>query len=75
MENIKIEHLRKVFTISNAAFDFQDTIMATIGLRPNTTAMRMAHKRALMELEKPEPNMVFIEGLLLQMEELTKKYK
>lgn len=70
------EVLRKFFTISNGAFEFQRLIVTTFGhTKPfqEVSAMQMLHKLALQELEKPEPNDAFLDGLLFQMEKLAEQ--
>lgn len=73
MEKKHIDTLRKFFTILNAAFEFQRTIMTALGHVPHTTAIEMLHKMALQELDKPEPNAAFLDGVLFQMEKLVEQ--
>jgi hypothetical protein len=64
-----IESLRRFFRVSNIAFDFQRSILTAIGQYPPLpTYMETLHRQALIEIEKDNPNMEFIDSLLAQME-------
>lgn len=67
-----IEHLRMIFRISCAAFDFKNQILAALGKVPPPYHMETLHRLMLMELEKQEPDMSVVHSLLKEMEEQTK---
>jgi len=69
MEN-KIEVLRTFFRISNAAFDFQNSIQLAIGGHITPNKMQQLHKLALVEVEKENPDLSLIDSFLLEMERL-----
>jgi len=65
----KIEALKKFFIISNAAFDFMDTITAAVGSIPDKGSdMRKLHREALNELNIEKPDLEKIDSLISQME-------
>jgi len=74
-EKIKIEHLRKVFTITNAAFACMKTVCGAFSNQKiETTNMELLHNIALHELEKDKPNLKHIDYLLALMETESEKY-
>lgn len=73
MKNKQIETLKIYFEISNAAFEFQRSITSALGYVPHPTEMEILHNMALAELYKPEPNLGFIDYLLVKMEALAKQ--
>jgi DeoR/GlpR family transcriptional regulator of sugar metabolism len=68
--DINIKKLKTFFTISNAAFEFTDTVQLTIGGHIHPNKMRLLHKMALEELEKFNPDLSIIDELLAEMESL-----
>jgi hypothetical protein len=65
----KIKTLRTFFRVSNAAFEFQNSILAFSGhIVP--TKMQQLHKMALEEIEKECPDLSKIDNLLAEMENL-----
>lgn len=75
MDNQQIQTLKRFFKISNAAFEFKNTMLAALGHVPHPTAMEQLHRMALQELERDEPNTAFLDGLLFQMEQLAEQNK
>lgn len=71
----QIQTLKRFFKISNAAFEFKNTLLAALGHHPHPTAMEHLHRMALLELEKEEPNAAFLDGLLFQMEQIAEHNK
>jgi hypothetical protein len=67
MEN-KIKILRTFFRISNAAFEFQNSIQLAIGGHITPNKMQQLHKIALVEIEKENPDLSLIDNLLAEME-------
>lgn len=63
-----ISHLRTFFKISTAAFDFQKTVIESVGGNHTISQMELLHNQALDELRKEEPNLVYIDSLLAEME-------
>ena len=71
MENQKIINtLRKFFTVSVAAFEFQMQISSAFGHVPNISPMHQLHRIAKAELEKENPSLDCINVLLIKMENL-----
>ena len=72
MDNI-IKTLRTIFRISNAAFEFQNSIqLAILGhIVPNK--MQQLHKLALVEIEKENPDLSLIDKLLAEMKSTAEK--
>ena len=71
----KIDLLRRFFTISCAAFEFQQTIVAAFGRRQGKTYMHNLHTQALKELSKENPNLAQIDIYLAEMERVTSDNK
>ncbi len=69
------EILKKYFTVSTMAFEFNRKMLLVIDQYPEPSTMEVLHIMALRELEKDEPNMAFIDGLLIQMENLADQNK
>jgi hypothetical protein len=75
MENKAHKTLKQFFTVTTAAFTMMNSVSAAFGRMPHPTAMETLHRMALQELEKPEPNAEFLDGLLFKMEQLAEEYK
>lgn len=70
----KLQQLRAFFKISNAAFEFSHTVRNAFGMKPlPASSMHQLHRIALIELEKEEPNLQYVDMLLAQMEQLAEK--
>ena len=67
MDN-KIKTLRTFFRVSNAAFEFQNSIQLAIGGHVTPNKMQQLHKIALVEIEKENPDLSLIDNLLAEME-------
>ena len=65
----KIDALRKLFTISVAAFELQHTISTAFGFKGHKSYMHMLHLNAKEEIEKQEPDLSKIDTLLAMMED------
>ena len=65
--------LKQFFTISNAAFTMMNNISEAMGYLPHQTTMQTLHQLALQELKKEDPNMAYIDDLLVQMDGLASK--
>lgn len=71
----KIKTLRTFFRVSNAAFEFQNSIqLATLGYIP-LNKMQQLHKLALVEIEKENPDLSLIDKLLAEMESTAEQMK
>lgn len=68
----QIQTLRTFFRISTAAFEFVGKIamIANCGRLMPENPMHVLHRIALMEIEKENPNMDYMNMLLAQMEDL-----
>lgn len=66
----KIPQLRTFFRISNAAFEFQNSIQLAISGHIEPNEMQQLHKVALFEIEKENPDLSLIDNLLAEMENL-----
>lgn len=64
-----IETLRKFFRISNAAFDFAELIAKELCSKYTPSVIEKLHRKALIEIEKQDPDMTIIDALLAEMEE------
>ena len=67
MDN-KIKTLQTFFRISNAVFEFQNSIQLVIGGHITPNKMQQLHKIALVEIEKENPDLSLIDNLLAEME-------
>jgi len=74
-----IKKLRTFFIISNAAFEFYDSIHDSIQLSFSRhiapSKMHQLHKMALVEIEKENPDLSLIDKLLSEMESTAKNGK
>ena len=67
----RIEQLRIFFRISNAAFDFKNTMQSIFNMERSPSRMEQLHKMALQEIEKENPDLSgTIDALLAEMESL-----
>lgn len=68
----QIKTLKTFFRISNAVFEFvgKVTMIANGGKLMPENHMYILHRDALVEIEKENPNMQYIDMLLAQMEEI-----
>jgi len=66
----KIKTLRMFFRVSNAAFEFQNSIQLAISGHITPSKMHQLHKLALVEIEKENPDLSIIVNLLEEMEKL-----
>jgi len=73
MDN-KIKALRTFFRISNAAFEFQNSIQLAFGGRIVPSKMQELHKLAFAEIEKEDPDLSLIDNLLAEMESTAKDF-
>jgi len=64
----KIEILRTFFRISNAAFEFANTVQLVVNGNEIRSKMYNLHKIALSEIEKENPDILLIDILLAEME-------
>lgn len=64
----KIKALRTFFRVSNAAFEFQNSIQFAFSGHIVPTKMQQLHKMALVEIEKETPDLSLIDNLLAEME-------
>lgn len=73
--NKKLDTIKKFFLISNAAFEYTKFISGVLGnnviIKP--THMSELHKLALVELEKENPSIDYLDSLLKQMENLAEE--
>ena len=67
MDN-KIKTLRTFFRVSNAAFEFQNSIQLAFSGHIVPSKMQQLYKLALVEIEKETPNLSLIDKLLAEME-------
>ena len=67
-KNRAIEVLRAFFKVSNAAFEFKNSIETPSSGRIEINKMHPLHKSALIEIEKENPDMLLIDRLLAEME-------
>lgn len=74
MDN-KIKTLRTFFRVSNAAFEFQNSIQLAFSGHIVPTKMQQLHKMALVEIEKENPDLSLIEKLLADMENTAEQMK
>jgi len=66
----KILQLRTFFRVSNAAFDFANSIQSAFNGIALPNKMQQLHKIALDEIEKENPDLSKIDNLLAKMESL-----
>lgn len=68
--NVKdtIKTLRTIFKVSNAVFEFQNSIQLSVSGYISISKMHQLHKKALNELEKENPDLSIIDNLMLEME-------
>lgn len=66
----EISQLRTFFRVSNAAFEFQNSIQLSFSGHIVPNKMHQLHKLALVEIEKENPDLSKIDGLLAEMEGL-----
>ena len=69
MDN-KIQQLRTFFRVTNAVFDFKNSIQSIFNPSVTHNNMQILHRIALVEIEKENPNMELIDKLLQEMENL-----
>lgn len=70
----KLKSLRTFFTISVAAFDFASTMQSMFSTKPfPENPMIVLHRAALTEIMKPEPDLLCIDNLLMQMIQLAEQ--
>jgi len=62
--------LRTFFRVSNAAFDFSNSVQSACGGTVVTNEMHELHKIALEEIEKENPDLSKMDELLEEMENL-----
>ena len=67
MDN-KILQLRKFFQVTNATYNFINSVELACGRPVATSKMQQLHKEALEEIEKENPDLVKIDSLLEEME-------
>ena len=67
--------LKLFFTVTTDAFTMTSSVSAAFGNIQQPTEMEMLHRMALAELEKEEPNVALIGGLLFQMGQLSEQNK
>lgn len=68
MEKEKIESLRKIFTVTNAAFEFAATVIKSATGKYNEHPMHTLHRQMNIELQKENPNPELLDKLLAEME-------
>jgi hypothetical protein len=66
----RLSHLRTFLTISNAAFDFINSIHLAFNRPIPPNKMQELHKLALKEIEKESPDLSKIDYFLAEMESL-----
>lgn len=71
----KIKALRTFFRISNAAFEFQNSIQLAFSGHIAPNKMHQLHKLALVEIEKKTPDLSLIDKLLIEMESEAEQMK
>ena len=72
----KIDYLRKFFQVSMLAFRFQRDLVKVFGdSMPLPSRMEDLHSFALEELNKENPDLKIVDGLLAKMEQLAKENK
>lgn len=71
----KIKTLRTFFRVSNAAFEFQNSIQLAFSGHIVPSKMRQLHKLALVEIEKENPDLSLIDKLLVEMESTAEQMK
>lgn len=64
----KIKTLRTFFRVSNAAFEFQNSMQLALLGYISLNKMHQLHKLALVEIEKETPDLSLIDKLLAEME-------
>lgn len=67
MDN-KIKTLRTFFRVSNAVFEFQNSIQLAFSGHIVPSKMHQLHKLAIVEIEKENPDLSLIDKLLDEME-------
>lgn len=65
-----ISQLRTFFRVSNAAFEFQNSIQLAFSGHIAPSKMHQLHRLALEEIEKESPDLSKIDNLLEEMESL-----
>jgi hypothetical protein len=71
----EIKTLRTFFRVSNAAFEFQNSIQLAVSGHITPSKMHQLHKLALVEIEKENPDLSLIDKLLIEMESTAKQMK
>jgi hypothetical protein len=71
----KIKTLRTFFRVSNAVFEFQNSIQLAFSGRIVLSKMQQLHKIALVEIEKETPDLSLIDNLLAEMESTAEQMK
>lgn len=71
----KIKALRTFFSVSNAAFEFQNSIQLAFSDHIAPSKMHELHKLALIEIEKETPDLSLIDKLLADMESTSEQMK
>jgi hypothetical protein len=66
----KIQELRTFFRVSNATFDFLNSIKLAFKGKVIPNKMHQLHKIALEEIEKENPDLIKMDNLLAEMESL-----
>lgn len=68
--NVKdtIKTLRTFFRVTNAVFEFQNSIQLAVSGYISPSKMYQLHKIALNEIEKENPDLLLIDNLLAEME-------
>lgn len=66
----KIKTLRTFFRVSNAVFEFQNSIQLAFSGHIVPTKMQQLHKMALIEIEKEKPDLSIIDNLFDEMQKL-----
>ena len=64
----KIKTLRTFFRVSNAVFEFQNSIQLAFSGHIVPNKVHQLHKLALVEIEKENPGLSLIDKLLAEME-------
>lgn len=71
----KIETLQTFFRVSNAVFEFQNSMQLAISGHIAPNKMHQLHKLALIEIEKENPGLSLIDKLLAEMESTAEQMK
>jgi hypothetical protein len=71
--NNVISQLRIFFGISNAVFEFQQTITSVFNRNAQPSPMAILHRLALKEVQKENPDLKYIDRLLAEMEILAEE--